>query len=199
MNSRCSVFIATSLDGFIARSDGRIDWLNDANAMVPPGEDCGFAEFLSSVDALVMGRNTFEQVLSFPEWPYGSKPVVVLSHSLRSLPAQVPATVTLSAESPATLVARLSAQGLRHLYIDGGLTIQSFLMANLIEEMTITVIPVLLGSGKPLFGPLQSDVHLQFLTNRAYDFGFVQSTYLVRRIAGSEHHARTQTDLRTLQ
>lgn len=189
MNSRCSVFIATSLDGFIARSDGRIDWLNDANALVPPGEDCGFAEFLSSVDALVMGRNTFEQVLSFPEWPYGSKPVVVLSHSLRSLPAQAPATVILSAESPAALAERLSAEGLRHLYVDGGGTIQSFLMANLIDAITITVIPVLLGSGKPLFGPLQSDVHLQLLTNRAYDCGFVQSTYLVRRIAGREHYA----------
>ena len=189
MNARCSVFIATSLDGFIARSDGRIDWLNDANALVPPGEDCGFAEFFSSVDALVMGRNTFEQVLSFPEWPYGSKPVIVLSRSLRSLPAQVPATVTLSAEPPATLVARLSVKGLRHLYIDGGLTIQSFLMANLIGEMTITVIPVLLGSGKPLFGSLQRDVPLQLLACRAYDFGFVQSRYLARRTPESEQHA----------
>lgn len=180
MNSRCSVFIPTSLDGFIARSDGRIDWLNDANALVPPGEDCGFAEFLSSVDALVMGRNTFEQVLSFQEWPYGSKPVVVLSHSLRSLPAQAPATVFLSAESPAALVARLSAEGLRHLYIDGGLTIQRFLAASLIDEMTITVIPVLLGSGKPLFGSLQREMSLQLLASKAYDFGFVQSTYLAR-------------------
>jgi dihydrofolate reductase len=87
VTARCSVFIATSLDGFISRSDGRIDWLDDANRLVPLDEDCGFAEFLSGVDALVMGRNTFEQVLSFPEWPYGSKPVVVLSRSLRSLPA----------------------------------------------------------------------------------------------------------------
>lgn len=189
MNARCSVFIATSLDGFIARSDGRIDWLNEANALVPAGEDCGFAEFFSSVDALVMGRNTFEQVLSFPEWPYGSKPVVVLSHSLRSLPAQVPATVSLSAGSPTALVARLSARGLRHLYIDGGLTIQSFLMANLVDEMTITVIPVLLGSGKTLFGSLQRDVNLQLIASRAYDFGFVQSTYLVRRAPEREPHA----------
>jgi dihydrofolate reductase len=180
MNARCSVFVATSLDGFISRSDGRIDWLNEANALVPPGEDCGFAEFFSTVDALVMGRNTFEQVLSFSEWPYGSKPVVVLSHSLRSLPVQVPATVTLSAEPPATLVERLSAEGLGHLYIDGGLTIQSFLVANLVDEMTITVIPVLLGSGKPLFGSLRSDVNLKLLASRAYDFGFVQTKYRVR-------------------
>lgn len=179
MKARCSVFIATSLDGFISRSDGRIDWLNKANALVPPGEDCGFAEFFSTVDALVMGRNTFEQVLSFPEWLYGSKPVVVLSHSLRSLPAQAPATVTLSAEPPVTLVERLSAEGLGHLYVDGGLTIQSFLLANLVGEMTITVIPVLLGSGKPLFGSLQSDVNLLLLASKAYDFGFVQSKYRV--------------------
>ena len=189
MNSRCSVFIATSLDGFIARSDGSIDWLNDANALVPAGEDCGFAEFCSSVDALVMGHNTFKQVLSFPEWPYGSKPVVVLSHSLRSLPAQAPATVSLSAESPTALVARLSAEGLRHLYIDGGLTIQSFLAANLIDEITITVIPVLLGSGKPLFGSLQRDVNLQLLGGRAYGFGFVQSTYVVQRAPETGPHA----------
>lgn len=180
MTARRSVFIATSLDGFISRTDGRIDWLNEANALLPPGEDCGFAEFFSTVDALVMGRNTFEQVLSFPEWPYGSTPVIVLSHSLRSLPAPVPATVSLSAEPPATLVKRLSAEGLGHLYIDGGRTIQSFLVANLVDEMTITVIPVLLGSGKPLFGSLQRDVNLQLLTSRAYDFGFVQSKYLVR-------------------
>ncbi len=189
MNSRCSVFIATSLDGFIARSDGRIDWLNEANTLVPPGEDCGFAKFFSAVDALVMGRNTFEQVLSFPEWPYGSKPVVVLSHSLRALPAPVPATVSLSAEAPAVLVGRLSDEGLDHLYIDGALTIQSFLQADLVDEMTITVIPVLLGSGKPLFGSLERDVGLQLLASRAYDFGFVQSKYLVRRAPKREPRA----------
>ncbi len=101
MNSWCSVFIATSLDGFISRSDGGIDWLNEANALLPPGESCGFAEFSSTVDGLMMGRNTFDPVLLFPEWPYGSKFVAVLSHSLRSLSARVPATATLSVEPPA--------------------------------------------------------------------------------------------------
>jgi dihydrofolate reductase len=79
MTTRCSVFIATSLDGFISRTDGRIDWLNEAHSAIPPGEDYGYAQFMSTVDAIVMGRNTFEQVLSFAEWPYGSKPVTVIS------------------------------------------------------------------------------------------------------------------------
>jgi dihydrofolate reductase len=179
MTARCSVFIATSLDGFISRSDGRIDWLIKANAAVPPGEDRGYAKFFLTVDALVMGRNTFEQALSFAEWPYGSTPVFVLSHSQQKLPTQAPATVSLSREAPSLLVQQLSAKGFRHLYIDGGLTIQSFLAAGLIGEMTITVIPVLLGSGKPLFGPVENDVHLELVSSTAYEFGFVQSTYRV--------------------
>jgi dihydrofolate reductase len=95
--TKCSVFIATSLDGFISRTDGRIDWLDQANRQVPQGEDFGYARFMSGVDGIVMGRNTFEQVLSFGKWPYGATPLVVLSHRLKSLPEAVPATVTLSA------------------------------------------------------------------------------------------------------
>ena len=177
--TKCSVFIATSLDGFISRRDGSIDWLNEANAVVPEGEDCGYAQFMSSVDALVMGRNTFEQVLSFGAWPYGTTPVVVLSRQLKSLPGNVPATVTLSADDPTTLVQRLSAEGLQHLYIDGGLTIQSFLSAGLIDEIIITTIPIILGAGKPLFGPLPGDVALEHGSTRSFDFGFVQSKYRV--------------------
>lgn len=179
--TKCSVFIATSLDGFISRTDGSIDWLNKANAVVPEGEDCGYAQFLSTVDALVMGRNTFEQVLSFGEWPYGSTPVVVLSRQLKSLPGNVPATVSVSADDPAKLVQSLSAKGQSHLYIDGGLTIQSFLAAGLIDEIIITTIPILLGGGKSLFGPLPGDVQLNHLSSKAFDFGFVQSKYRVAR------------------
>lgn len=179
--TKCSVFIATSLDGFISRTDGSIDWLNKANAVVPEGEDCGYAQFLSTVDALVMGRNTFEQVLSFGEWPYGSTPVVVLSRQLKSLPGNVPATVSVSADDPAKLVQSLSAKGQSHLYIDGGLTIQSFLAAGLIDEIIITTIPILLGGGKSLFGPLPGDVQLNHLSSKAFDFGFVQNKYRVAR------------------
>ncbi len=178
---KCSVFIATSLDGFIARPDGSLDWLDQANQVVPPGEDCGYQAFMSTIDALVMGRNTFEKVLSFGEWPYGTLPVIVLSHHPLTPAESVPTTVTFSNESPTELVARLGAQGMKHLYIDGGQTIQSFLAAQLIDELTITVIPILIGTGKPLFGPLPQDVRLVHLATQAYEFGFVQHKYRVCR------------------
>ncbi len=183
MPTRCSVFIATSLDGFIARSDGRIDWLEEANQRVTPGEDCGYGQFMADVDALVMGRNTFEQVLSFDAWPYGSTPVIVMSHRAIAVPPILPPVVSASTETPAALVARLSAQGVRKIYVDGGQTIQSFLAAGLIDDITITVIPVLLGSGKRLFGPLAGDVQLAHEATMAFEFGFVQSRYRVIRHA----------------
>lgn len=177
--AKCSVFIATSLDGFISRTDGSIDWLDQANSRVPKGEDFGYEQFISTVDALVMGRHTFELAKSFGEWPYRQTPVFVLSSRMNSLPGGMPNTVYLFNEAPAGLVARLSAQGMKHLYIDGGLTIQRFLSNALIDEMTITKIPVLLGSGRPLFGPLSEDVRLEHISTRAFDFGFVQSKYRV--------------------
>ena len=179
--TKCSVYIAISLDGFISRTDGSIDWLNMANAVVPNGEDLGYAQFISTVDVLVMGRNTFELALSFGEWPYKSTPVVVLSRHLNALPSNAPSTVSLSAENPKKLVERLSANGLNHMYIDGGLTIQSFLAAGLIDEITVTFIPVLLGSGKSLFGALPHDVQLEHVSSKAFDFGFVQSKYRTTR------------------
>lgn len=177
--TKCSAYIATSLDGFISRSDGSIDWLNDFNTLVPVGEDLGYAQFMSSVDALVMGRNTFEQVLKFDAWPYGAKPVVVISRQMKTLPGDLPDTVSMSNEKPEELFKRLAAKGLDHLYIDGGLTIQSFLRVGLIDEITITTIPVLLGEGKPLFGPLPEDVRLELLVSKAFEFGFVQNKYRV--------------------
>ncbi len=179
MKAHCAVFIATSLDGFIAREDGRIDWLDQANLAVPAGEDCGFAEFMATIDVLVMGRNTFEQVLSFGQWPYGKTSVIVMSHSLQSLPLISPATVSLSAEDPEKLVEKLSKQGVKRIYVDGGFTIQSFLAKNLIDEITITTVPIVLGSGKPLFGDLMQDIHLRLIESKSYNFGFVQSKYQV--------------------
>ncbi len=178
---KCSVFIATSLDGFIARADGSIDWLNEASAAVPQGEDCGYKGFMSTVDTLVMGRKTFEQVLTFGEWSYGDTPVVVMSHRELSLPSDLPDTVTSSQETPKDLVARLAAEGKRHLYVDGGRTIQSFLAEGLIDDVTITVIPILLGTGIPLFGSLPRDIHLTHEKTRAYEFGFVQHKHSVKR------------------
>ena len=177
--AKCSVFIATSLDGFISRADGSIDWLEQANSRVPKEEDCGYEQFMSTVDALVMGRHTFELARSFGEWPYRQTPVFVLSRSMTSLPGSVPKTVHLCNEAPVTLVARLSGQGMKHLYIDGGLTIQRFLSDALIDEITITRIPVLIGSGRPLFGPLSADVCLEHISTRTFDFGFVQTRYRV--------------------
>ena len=179
MTAQACVFIATSLDGYIARADGGIDWLEAANARVPPGEDCGYAAFMQSVDVLVMGRHSFEVVLGFGHWPYGDKPVVVLSSRPLALPTRVPSTVGVSSETPAALLTRLSAQGARRVYVDGGLTIQRFLADGLIAEMTITRIPVLLGAGRPLFGPADRDVTLEHLGTRSWDFGFVQSKYRV--------------------
>lgn len=177
MTAKASVFIATSLDGFIARSDGSIDWLNQANEAVPSGEDCGYAAFMETIDTIVMGRHTFEQVLTFDEWGYGDRPVVVLSKTGVVIPNALREKVSVSSEFPKVLVDRLSTAGAKHLYIDGGQTIQSFLRSGLIQELTITVIPILLGAGKPLFGPLESDVILHHLSTHAYPFGFVQSRY----------------------
>ncbi|HEY9734709.1 MAG TPA: dihydrofolate reductase family protein [Trichocoleus sp.] len=178
MTVKSSVFIATSLDGYIARTDNSLDWLDRANANVPSGEDCGYGEFIDSVDVLVMGRNSFEKVLSFGEWPY-SKPVVVLSRSDLAIPNSITADVSRSAESPRALVERLGHSGAKHLYIDGGLVIQSFLREGLIDEITITLIPIILGAGKPLFGPLEKDIELTHIATKTYDFGFVQNKYRV--------------------
>ena len=176
---KCSVFVATSLDGFISRTDGSIDWLDEANNLIPQGEDCGYERFVSTVDALVMGRHTFESARSFGEWPYGRTPVFVLSSRMNALPVGTPNTVRLLNDSPAAVVARLSAQGMKQLYIDGGLTVQRFLYDALIDEITITRIPVLIGQGRSLFGPLSDDVHLGHISTHVFEFGFVQSTYRV--------------------
>lgn len=180
MTIRASVFIATSLDGFIARKDGSIDWLNEANGLVPPGEDCGYKAFADSVDVLVMGRNTFDLVRTFDPWPYGDKRVVVLSSQAVDIPVELQKTVSHSSAAPDVLLQKLESEGFRHAYIDGGLTIQRFLHAGLIDEITVTLIPVLLGEGRPLFGALEKDLELTLVRTKTYEFGFVQVTYSLR-------------------
>ncbi len=179
MSIKCSVFIATSLDGFISRNDGSIDWLMKANALATPGEDCGYKDFIASVDCLVMGRNSYEKVLSFDEWPYGNLPVVVMTSKTLNIPEHLSDFVSTSNETPLELVERLAGQGFTHLYIDGGLTIQGFIAHNLIDEMTITLIPVLIGNGRPLFGPLNHDIELHHLSTQSYAGGFVQVKYQI--------------------
>ena len=181
---KVSVFIATSLDGFIAREDGGIDWLNEANASAPEGEDCGFQLFMDSVDALVMGRKTYEQVLSFGQWPYGETPVVVLSRNPVSFPENVPDTTSHSSKSCQDLLRQLSDSGAKHVYVDGGTTIQGFLSHGLIDEITITAVPVLLGGGIPLFGTIKDDIQLSHVYTNAYKSGFVQTKYTVNKNTG---------------
>ena len=178
MTIKCSVFIATSLDGFIARPNGDLDWLTGGNG-AEESEDYGYKEFIDSVDTLVMGRNTYELALTFEEWPYSNKQVVVLSSGSPAIPTQLAKSVAVVAQPPTALVQQLAAKGARHLYIDGGKTIQGFLRAGLIDEMTITSIPILIGEGIPLFGALERDIKLQHLATRAYASGFVQSKYSV--------------------
>lgn len=177
MTIRASVFIATSLDGFISRKDGSIDWLNEANASLPQGEDCGYKAFADSIDVLVMGRNTFDLVRTFDTWPYGDKQVVVLSSQSVDIPPQWQINVSHSSAAPDILLQQLEARGFRHAYIDGGITIQRFLRAGLINEITVTLIPILLGEGRSLFGALEKDVKLKLERIKTYEFGFVQVTY----------------------
>lgn len=175
---KASVFVGTSLDGFIARSNGSFDFL-------PPdgGEPHGYLEFMASVDALVIGRNTFDTVARFAQWPY-EKPAFVLSHRpLPPTPSGV-AVERLSGE-PGDVVDQLSARGIEHIYVDGGITIQRFLQAGLIQRLIITRVPVLIGSGIPLFGPLMNDIALTHVATRQYASGFVQSEYAVSSTAST--------------
>lgn len=174
-----SVFIATSLDGFIARPNGDIDWLMAANNPGDP-EDYGYAEFMNSVDCMVMGRNSFEKVLEFDEWPYGGKRVIVLSTTLTRVPAEAEGKAELYNGSVKDLALRLQDEGIARVYVDGGVTIQSFLKEGLVSDLTITRIPVLIGSGLPLFGALDNDIALEHQATNAYPLGLVTSIYEVR-------------------
>ena len=168
---RATVFVGASVDGFIARVDGGLDWL-------PPGggEGHGYEELMTSVDALVIGRNTFETVLSFDSWPYGAKPVFVLS--TRPLPeAPAAARVERMSGAPAEIVSSLDARGIAHVYLDGGETIQRFLRAGLVQRLVITRVPVLIGRGIPLFGAIPHDIPLRHVATRHFPSGLVQSEY----------------------
>lgn len=183
MSLVASVFIAASLDGFIAGAGGDLDWVDAANAAVRDGEDFGYHAFIESIDVLVMGRKTFEKVLSFGKWPYGRKQVVILSSKRTDIPDGLAQTVSYSSESPRELCARLLEAGAKRIYVDGGITIQRFLAESLIDDLTITIVPVILGGGIRLFGDLQKDVPLKHVATKTYECGFVQLTYEVARDA----------------
>jgi len=178
MSKRNSVFIATSLDGYIADKNGGLDWLQTIPN--PENIDMGYEEFISKIDALVMGRTTFETVCGFDiNWPY-QKPVFVLSNTLNEIPEKFKDKAHLVKGSLTEILEQILKKGFYRLYIDGGVTIQSFLMEDLIDEMTITIIPILLGSGFPLFSDLPKELDFECTESKVYLNKIVQNHF--RRI-----------------
>jgi dihydrofolate reductase len=170
---KLSVFVGTSLDGFIARLNGQYDFLPTGG-----GEPHGYAEFIASVDTILIGRNTFEVVLKLPSWPYGDKRVVVLSHRPLQL-SKITGRVEQMSGEPAEIAQRLAASGAEHVYVDGGITVQEFLRAGQLHDLTITRVPVVIGEGIPLFGRVAKDIKLRHVGTRQYNSGMVTSEYEV--------------------
>ncbi|MCC5905088.1 MAG: dihydrofolate reductase [Balneolaceae bacterium] len=181
IKTKCSVYIAASLDGFIARPDGDIEWLHNPDYGPMGNDGLSYEQFISGIDALVMGRNTFEKVLEFDPWPYVSTPVAVLTSRPLEIPGKLEQKVIPVSGEPEKVVQELAGKGFRNLYIDGGLTIQQFLEAGLIDKITITQIPVLLGDGIPLFGKMDNETQLSLIDTTAYKNGFVQFRYEIRK------------------
>ncbi|AIV29891.1 deaminase reductase [Enterobacter cloacae] len=173
------VFIAVSLDGYIARQDGDIGWLLQRD---DPREDHGYDAFIADKDWIVMGRGSYEKVLTFDQWPY-NRPVLVLSSQLADteVPEALKGKVQFSRCTPKEALAELAAQNAHRVYLDGGQVIQSFLREGLVADMVITTVPVLIGSGKPLFGSLPRDIDLMLLSTRSFPSGLVQSHYRLTR------------------
>jgi len=183
MALKISVYIACSLDGYIARSNGDLDWLEN-NPPKDPKEDFGYHKFIKNIDCLIMGRNSFEKVCSFDVgWPYSNLPCYILSTTLtqNDIPENIQTlgSVEVKNITPVDLVKELSKQDYKHLYIDGGKTIQNFLQHGLIDEITITQIPALLGNGIPLFATSHQEFRLKLLSSRTFENGFVQSSYQI--------------------
>ncbi|MGD9631067.1 MAG: dihydrofolate reductase family protein [Pyrinomonadaceae bacterium] len=177
MISAC-VYIGASLDGFIARADGDISWLvkfGDNDAIE------AYNEFLATIDVIVIGRGTYEKVLTFPQWPY-DKPVFVLSRTIKEAPVRLKDKASVLALKPSDVLKRLSDEGFSAAYIDGGKVIQSFLAEDLIDSLIIATVPVLIGSGLPLFGPLDRDICFDHVQTRTYSNGLVRSYYQRNRV-----------------
>ncbi len=176
MKKRNSVFIATSLDGYIADKNGGIDWLDSTPN--PENSDMGYYRFMKQIDAMVMGRNTFDTVCGFDvEWPY-TVPVFVLSNSLQEIPAKYQGKAHLVKGSLSEVLSTIHKQNYHRLYIDGGITIQQFLNEDLIDEMIITTIPVLLGDGIPLFSALNEKLYFELVKSEVHLNQLVQSHFI---------------------
>lgn len=166
----CSVFIATSLDGYIARPDGGLDWLSSVEV---EGEDYGYGEFFAGIDALVTGRNTYDTVIGFERWPYAGKRCIVLTHR----PATPRYGEEFYAGEPGPLLERLADAGVRRVYVDGGAVIRQFLAAGAIDELTLSILPIVLGAGIPLFTGGGSELRLTLTDCRSWPTGLVQLRY----------------------
>ncbi|MFQ5558726.1 MAG: dihydrofolate reductase family protein [Acidimicrobiales bacterium] len=178
-----SVYVGISVDGFLARDDGAVDFLDAGTAGA--ATDMGFDAFMASVDVLVMGRNTFDAIVdSGGDWPYGETPVMVLTNRRLVVPKELAGLVEAGRGDPQRLLDDLADRGLLHVYVDGGHTIRSFLRLGLIDELIITTVPVLVGSGVSLFGASSGDVVLQHVSTVTFPAGFVQTRYLVSRARG---------------
>jgi len=176
-----TVYIATSIDGYIARKDGSIEWLTEFPN--PDGSDYGYAEFIRDIDAIIMGRHTFETVSGFDTWMY-PVPVFVLSSTLKQLSGRWANKAEIISGNLQDILSALKTRGLERLYIDGGKTIQSFLAEDRIDRMVITTIPIVLGSGIPLFGK-SAELHFRHDSTEIYAGGLVKNTYIRQSIQSS--------------
>jgi len=177
-NTKGYVFMASSLDGFVARQDHSLDWLMKYDT---GNEDQGYDHFISKIDVLVMGSGSFKTVLGFGSWPY-QIPVYVLSNKMKQeeIPAELQDKVIITNENPKSLMQFLYKKGYQNAYVDGGKVVHSFLKEGLIQEMTITQIPILIGDGKRMFGDLENDIDLKLLSSKVFEkCGFVQTYYAV--------------------
>ena len=175
MNKKNSVFIATSIDGYIADKNGGLDWLNSIPN--PDHDDMGYAEFNNGIDALVMGRTTFETVLGFDvDWPY-DKPVFVLSNKLKTLPKSHQEKAFLIKGTLTEILDQIHEKGFYRLYIDGGTTIRNFLKEDLIDEMVLTTIPILLGGGSSLFSELPNELKFELIGTKKHMNQITQNHY----------------------
>lgn len=172
-------YIATSVDGFIARNDGGLDWLEREEWADPDGSDYGFKSFMSSLDAMIMGKNTFLKILDIGQWIYGDLPVFVASNSLRDseIPEHLKTKVSLINGSATEMAAQLKSRGKTSVYIDGGKLLQSFIREGVLDELIVTKMPILIGSGIPLFGDLGADVKVNHISTDTYKSGVTQSRY----------------------
>ena len=172
---RVSVFCGVSVDGFLARLDDALDFLHSGEQ-----EPRGFQEFLASVDVVVIGRRTFGVVMKLGHLTlYGNQPVMVLGSRPLDFSSVQGAVVEQMSGEPSEVVRQLQARGFRHAYVDGGVTIQRFLAAGCIDRLVITRVPVLIGAGIPLFGPVPQDIRLRHVATHSHAGGLVQSEYAV--------------------